>query len=568
MGRWWSRPWAAVGVLLLLCVAVYGVGLGGIPVIDRDEARFAQASRQMLESGDWVIPRVQDRPRLNKPPLIYWAQAASVWALTGGDARRDAIWMYRLPSVLSAIGTVLLTWGLARRMSGASVAFLAASMLAVSPLVAFDAHQARADQLLLLGTTWTMACLWACWRAAHAGRPVPLGWATAFWLGIAAGVMTKGPITPLVAGLAIAALSFFGRSWRWTLGLRPLLGLMIVTGAVGPWVYAVAGQVGFANYLRLIWQESAGRAAGSSEGHFGPPGMHLILLVVLFWPGSLATAKGVVEALRDGWPRRAQGVTALPWWRRVWNALIDRRIGKPIDAFLLAWALPSWVFFELFGAKLAHYPMPLYPAVAILSARAVVSFAARGVRPGLVDVLVWRVVGSALAVATIVLALITAMGAARPSPWITAGAVLAGLAAIVLVELRPRGTGYEQLLRRGRWAMMLVLVADFLVARPYIPGDETARIMRAVRSIPGWEVRPLASAHRQDSIVFETRGRVERLDEPEVAAWLEQHPSGLAIVSDRAARPPSWRVVRSLLGSEAAPWSSGGRGWVVVELAR
>ena len=153
MGRWWSRPWLAAGVLILLCLAVYGPGLASIPVIDRDEARFAQASRQMLESGDWVIPRVQDRPRLNKPPLIYWLQASSAWACTAGDPSRDAIWMYRLPSALAALGSVLLTWRLTRSISRATTAFLAASCLALSPLVAFDAHQARADQLLLFCTT-------------------------------------------------------------------------------------------------------------------------------------------------------------------------------------------------------------------------------------------------------------------------------------------------------------------------------------------------------------------------------------------------------------------------------
>src|SRR5690348_4119435 len=74
-----ARSWRRGGVgLIILCLLVYIPGLWTIPPVDRDESRFAQASRQMLESGTlegWVVPKVQDRPRLNKPPLIYWAQA-------------------------------------------------------------------------------------------------------------------------------------------------------------------------------------------------------------------------------------------------------------------------------------------------------------------------------------------------------------------------------------------------------------------------------------------------------------------------------------------------------------
>src|SRR4051812_21387330 len=78
------NAWAAGVLLVALCLAVYLPGFFAIPVVDRDEARFAQASRQMLESGDYVVPRVQGTPRLNKPPLIYWLQATAARVLTGG----------------------------------------------------------------------------------------------------------------------------------------------------------------------------------------------------------------------------------------------------------------------------------------------------------------------------------------------------------------------------------------------------------------------------------------------------------------------------------------------------
>lgn len=558
---WWSRPWLAAGVLLLLCLAVYLPGLASIPAIDRDEARFAQASRQMLESGDWVMPRVQDRPRLNKPPLVYWLQAGSAWVFSGGDAVRDAIWMYRVPSVLAATGTVFLTWLLAWRLSGPSVAFLAGSLLAVSPLVAFDAHQARADQVLLFFTTAAMACLWVCWHAPHRGRHPGWGWVLTFWFAVAAGVMTKGPITPLIAGLAVLCICLVGRSWRWVLVLKPLVGVAVLSAAVLPWVWAVANTVGWSAYGTLIWNETMGRAGGSGEGHLGPPGMHAVLLIALLWPASLTTAQAVRDSLASGWPVRSETDLVKPWWKRMWL----RRIGKPQDAFLLAWAVPGWIFFELFGAKLAHYPMPLYPAVAILSARGVAAFTARKIPPGRLDLGIWLVVGLALVTAGMLAGLhdiVSHAGHALRGAFSVALAT--GAVGVMLVAAINAHPTSEQMVRLGRWAMLGSLVAVFTSGAAFIPGAESERIMTVVRKVEGWERRPIASTHRQDSMVFHTRGRVARLDGPALAAWRRDHPDGLVVL-----RPGELEAlaVKSTHRVMPVPPVSGivpGRDWVVL----
>src|SRR5437868_6256508 len=100
-----SWKWGGIG-LILLCLSVYLPGILRIPPVDRDESRFAQASRTMLESGDFIVPRIGNTPRLNKPPLIYWLQCASA-ALLGDDPGPDGMgkWgngnivVFRLPSV-------------------------------------------------------------------------------------------------------------------------------------------------------------------------------------------------------------------------------------------------------------------------------------------------------------------------------------------------------------------------------------------------------------------------------------------------------------------------------------
>ncbi|MBL8759399.1 MAG: glycosyltransferase family 39 protein, partial [Phycisphaerae bacterium] len=345
-----SRSWRAGAALVALCLAVYLPGQRSIPAVDRDEARFAQASRQMFEAaalaadapergrtgfydGGWVVPKVQDRERLNKPPLIYWMQAASAWVCTGGDPRRDAIWMYRVPSVLGAMAAVLITWRLGCRMFDARAGWLAGAMLAVAPMVVWDAHQARSDSVMMAWTAGAMAGLWGVWRTVGARRRAPAGladsstspggtgggwwWVAVLWVGVAAGVMTKGFVTPMVVGLAVVWLSWSTRGWRWVWGLRPVAGVVAIGLAVGPWVYWVAQHKGGVEaYARIVWEEFFVRGvAGSKEGHFWPPGMHTVALAVLCWPGSVMTLAGLVRAGRRGRGRTA-GVARRGAWAR------------------------------------------------------------------------------------------------------------------------------------------------------------------------------------------------------------------------------------------------------------
>src|SRR5882762_9139158 len=114
----WSAGWllGARPYLLLagLCLLLYLPGISAIPPLDRDEARFAQATRQMLETGDFVRIRFQDSSRNNKPAGIYWAQAAAVSLFGTPDA--TAIWPYRIPSLLAGMAAVMLTFACGARL--------------------------------------------------------------------------------------------------------------------------------------------------------------------------------------------------------------------------------------------------------------------------------------------------------------------------------------------------------------------------------------------------------------------------------------------------------------------
>jgi hypothetical protein len=166
--------------LVLLCCTVYLPGFFSIPPVDRDESRFAQASRQMFESvalpegerdaelhsGGLAVPMVGGKPRLNKPPLIYWLQGGSAAVFTGGDPLADAIWMYRVPSLVAGLVIVLATWRLGCSMFDPRVGWVGACLLAVSPVFVWEAHQARADMVMVAWTTLAMGQLWKLWNLA------------------------------------------------------------------------------------------------------------------------------------------------------------------------------------------------------------------------------------------------------------------------------------------------------------------------------------------------------------------------------------------------------------------
>lgn len=143
-----SKTVRGFALLLLLCLILYAPGLASIPPVDRDEARFAQATRQMLETGDFIRIRFQDEARNRKPIGIHWLQAAAVAPLStpGGTA----IWPYRLPSALAATVAVLLTAALgATLLSSRRAGFVAGVVMASALGLVVEAHLAKTDAALL-----------------------------------------------------------------------------------------------------------------------------------------------------------------------------------------------------------------------------------------------------------------------------------------------------------------------------------------------------------------------------------------------------------------------------------
>lgn len=323
--------------LLLLSLLAFLPGLSSLPVTDRDEARFAQASRQMVESGDPVDIRLGHEARLKKPAGIYWLQAGA--AIVSGQGAEAPLWVHRMPSLIAGCLSVLLVAVVGTPLLGWRAAVGGAALLSAGLVMGAEARIAKTDAALLA----TVLAGQAVVARLHLAAGPPGRWmAYAFWLSVAGAVLLKGPIGPLVLALTLVVLALIRRDLRW---LSPLVSpgaILLALALAAPWFVAITLRDGAA-----FWQGSVGvdllpKLAAGQEGKGAPPGSYLVALWITFWPAS------------------ALLVLALP-------ALWQARRTAPVQ-FLAAWALPFWIILEAVPTKLLHYPLPVYPALALAAA--------------------------------------------------------------------------------------------------------------------------------------------------------------------------------------------------------
>jgi 4-amino-4-deoxy-L-arabinose transferase-like glycosyltransferase len=330
-------------LLAALIAMIAGLpGLFMLPALDRDESLFAQATTQMLETGDFVSIRYQDHPRNKKPVAINWLQAVSVASLSSPEARR--IWAYRIPSLLGAmLAAAALAWG-AARFHGPGTGLIAGAILGACLLLSTEAGIAKTDAVLCGATTLTMAAFARLYAASILQDGVGVRRMTRplLWLGLALAVLDKGPIGPMVALLAGLALWAWDRKAPWARTLGWGWGLILVAAIVGPWAMAITVKTDGSFWLGSIGGDMASKVAGGDSGHGGPPGMHTLMAALLLFPSSAL----LPAALVNGWKSRSE----------------------PGIRFALAWLVPTWLVFEAVPTKLVHYPLPAYGALAWLAA--------------------------------------------------------------------------------------------------------------------------------------------------------------------------------------------------------
>ena len=329
-------------MLIVLTLAMVLPGLASLPVIDRDEARYVQASVQMAESGDLLNIRFQDEARNKKPAGIYWLQTAALKVFSAPDKRK--IWVHRLPSVLGALLAVLATYWGGAKLIGRDKAFISAALLAAALLFVFEAHIAKTDAMLC----GLSACVFAALSHVRHGSPSSKAiWL--FWLALGGSMMIKGPI--LLALLAFTMIGF--AVWEKTLSwVKPLLRpLPIITFFLIwlPWAVSIYIATDGAFFQESLGNDLGGKLIGAQEKHPGPPGYHAGLIWVMLWPASLFLLPALTYGIK----------------------IIRTKTSRETDRFKavqlsMLWIVPFWILIELMPTKLPHYSLPLYPAICLL----------------------------------------------------------------------------------------------------------------------------------------------------------------------------------------------------------
>ncbi|MFP4540560.1 MAG: ArnT family glycosyltransferase [Opitutales bacterium] len=463
-GRWW--PWIS---LLLLGLATLLPGLATLPIVDRDEPRFAHATVEMIERGEWVVPYFNDEYRFDKPPLTYWWMRLHYTVL--GQHEFGA----RLHSLLAALACagVLFAWG--SRLFDRGVGWWAAAAWLTCLQVLIHGRIALADMPMVLAV---LVSQWSLWQLL-VERSSARRWWWALWLSQALGFLAKGPIAffvPLLTWLLFALLGRAGHRWafRWT---EWFLGAILCLGLIAAWglpaLWATEG---------LFWNQGmerhvVERGFESFHGRTWNPFFYLVIFLFLFpWAGWLP------RSLARGWR--------------------DPRRGR----FLLLWLLAPVILFTFYQTQLPHYILPGYGgALLLIFAYLRPDELARG--------WFWKALGGVfgvLAVACVVLAVGgNPPAAAAPLRFVFASAALI-LAALVILQWG---------LARQKWALLgtgvLLLAVGFgglgRSLREAAASVELGEIVTHERLGEAWGI-----GYREPSLVFYT-GRFWSF--PEEADW-------------------------------------------------
>lgn len=528
-------------LLWVVCGLLFLPSLGTASLWDMDEGNYAEAAREMLVSGDWIVPTFNYQIFIDKPPLMYWSQAIC-YRLFGVSE-----FAARLPSALACLASVLLTYELGRRMFAAHTGLLAGLVLASTLAVGVAAQFANPDGILLACGLLTMFSFWTSYARGDrswlwlCGLTTGLGW------------LTKGPIGLVLPGAAILLFLVWDRGWRQLFDRRLLLVILLFLAVTGPWHILVGVSTDW-EYLRIFYlKHNVQRFQQAFESHSGPA--YYYLGVVLVGLGPWVVFLGPTCWFAFGRAARSDGARlALDG-----GAAITASSGIGRYRFLWAWIAVHLLFFSVARTKLPNYVLAVYPALALLIAR----FLERW-RAGVIAVPRWLMPGTFILLG--MLAMLALAGC------LIGGGVIrlpdfhdrlegiewcaAATAALVLAAIL--GTCFCARQRRNAVvvSVTVLIIANLgsalCIANPVLSRHRApAALVRAIPAAGNPDVRVASFEYFQQSLVFYCGRHVQQLhDIPQLLAFLDSPREGYVFLTNdrwrelQARFPPNVRQLR------------------------
>ncbi|MAV49400.1 MAG: dolichyl-phosphate-mannose--protein mannosyltransferase, partial [Hyphomonadaceae bacterium] len=283
-------------ILFFLTLIAAAPGVFNLPALDRDESRFAQSSKQYLETGDYIVLRYQDEFRNKKPAGIHWLQAGSA-AIFGGEDRLE-IWPYRVPSWIGAALATLATFWAGLVLIGRRASFIGAALFGSTLLLTSEAHISKTDGVLVFLTSWGIGVLARLYMRDDKSRRLAL----LFWGIMGASFLIKGPVTPMVTAYAGLGVWVWGKLAEGKVGTwwKPLAwwpGPLLFVAMVLPWFISIQMATEGQYIQGAVGKDLKDKFAGASEGHAGWPLYHLSHIPVWFFPATLL----LIPGLRASW---------------------------------------------------------------------------------------------------------------------------------------------------------------------------------------------------------------------------------------------------------------------------
>ena len=343
--------WSRAAIAAFIAALLYLPGLGTPALWEPDEGRYGEIAREMIVSGDYITPRDNLVRYFEKPPLVYWAEAASLHVFGANE------FAVRLPAALSTVAEVAVTCVIGEAMFGPAAGLMAAMILALCPLVFVLARFATLDPALAFFLTAAMGAFYFAASADFESRAGRI-WMLIVSALLALGTLAKGPVTLILAG-AIALVWILVEHRAGEIRRMPIVGCIAVYLAIAsPWfLIAEMRNPGFLSFFFI--HEHVQRFVSSQEHGWGP-WFFIPIVLAGTWPWIFFTRAGLSAWREMPEPQRAATQSAL--------------------RLLAIWFVVILVFFSIPRSKLGSYILPALPPIAIVSGLALSRLGAMGER--------------------------------------------------------------------------------------------------------------------------------------------------------------------------------------------